>query len=443
MARAPAASIAEVTPARQRVLNRRLRRWLAAELVALRPVVKRSATQCGAHRYRKHFTAFAHTCLLLFHGLAGLPSLRQSYPAFAGCPGLVRLSGLAADPAGAELDLSFSQLAASNTSRPAAFLAGLVPVLSERVRHLGVPPGVAVPAELVILDSTFLGLSLALAPWLPPNGTGSPAKSGVRVQVQYRPALDLPEHCLITDTRTNDCQGLDQAILDDPARLAALRAHTLVLDLGYYSHARFERLLAAGVHVVTRVHPQAALHVEANLPVAQPLPGLPVGRIRVQADQRVTVGSANNRAGAVLPGLRRVTAVVQPQPAAARRGAQPVTYQVLTDRWDLTAEQVVQLYLWRWQIELFLRWLKRHVRLPRLLGASRNAVELTVWLAIIVHLLTVLAAHALGWARRTPTLLAQLAWALAHLSPADLPDPPAVAQQLLLPGFALEPTAPT
>ncbi len=132
------------------------------------------------------------------------------------------------------------------------------------------------------------------------------------------------------------------------------------------------------------------------------LPGLPAGRSRVQADQRVTVGSANNRAGAVLPDLRRVTAVVQPQPAATRRGAQPVTSQVLPDRWDLPAEPVVQLYLWRWQIELFLCWLKRHVRRLRLLGASRNAVAVTVWLAIIVHLLTVLAAHALGWAQASP-----------------------------------------
>ncbi len=379
---------------------------------------------------------------MLFHGLAGLPSLRQSYAALAGCPGLIRLSGLATDPTGEGLAVSFSQVATSNTSRPAAFLAGLVPRLSARVRQLGVRPGVPVPVELVVLDSTFLGLSLALAPWLPANGAGSPDKSGVRVQVQYSPAFDLPEHLLITDTRTNDCQGLDQAILDDPARLAALHDQTLVIDLGYYSHQRFERLLGAGVHFVTRCHPQATVQVAADLPIAHPLPGLPAARITVTADQRVTVGSANNRAGAVLPGLRLVTATVAPQPAAARRGAQPITYRVLSDRWDLTAEQVVQLYLWRWQIELFLRWLKRHVRLPRLLGYSRNAVEMTLWLAIIVHLLLVVAAHALGWTRRTPTLLAQLAWALAHLSRADLPGPAGVAQQLPLPGLARAAPAP-
>jgi hypothetical protein len=443
MPRAPATSILDSPVAHQPGLNRRLRRWLAAELYALRPVLRASAARCQANHARKHFDARAHACFLLFHGLSASPSLRQSYTAFAGCPGLVALAGGATNPAGDGLDVGFSQAAASSHTRPAAFLAGLVPVLSQRVRHLGIRPGVALPADLRVLDSTFLRLSAAWAPWLPPVGASPRDVPGVRVQVQYAPALDLPEHFLITDTRTNDCQGLDQAVLDDPARLAALVGQTLAIDLGYYSHQRFARALGAGVHLVTRRHPQATLRVEADRPIAPPLPGLGEPRITVGADQRVTVGSAHNRAGAVLPGLRLVTATVAPQPAAARRGAQPLVYEVLTDRWDLPAAQVVQLYLWRWQIELFFRWLKRQVRLPRLLGYSRNAVELTVWLALIVHLLTVLAARALGWTRRTPTLLAQLGWALAQVSLADLPAGRPQPRQLPLPGAGGAPAAPT
>ena len=60
---------------------------------ALLPVVARSAAACQADRYRKHFPATAHAVLLVFHGLSGAPSLRQSYPAFGGCPSLRRLSG--------------------------------------------------------------------------------------------------------------------------------------------------------------------------------------------------------------------------------------------------------------------------------------------------------------------------------------------------------------
>ena len=192
-----------------------------------------------------------------------------------------------------------------------------------------------------------------------------------------------------------------------------------MIDLGYYSHRRFALLLAAQVHLVPRLKGGVTVSVTAERPLQQPLPAIPADRIVLRADQEITLGSPHNRTGAVLPHLRLVTATVAPLPAAARRGAKPLVYQLVTDRWDLTPREIVQIYLWRWQIELFFRWLKRHVHLLRLLGYSRNALDLTVWLSIIVHLLTVLATHALCLARRTPILLHHLVWALAQLSSLD------------------------
>jgi DDE family transposase len=333
--------------------NRALRRWLARELAQLRPAIAASAAACDAERYRKHFDAYAHACLLLFHGLSGGPSLRQSYATFADCPQWAALSGLATGREG-EVAVSFSHFAASNTSRPPAFLAGLLPALVARVRRCGRASPAAVPPDVRILDGTFLRVSLRLAPWL--GLSARTKRPGVVAQVLYTPALDLPEHVVVTDAHTPDVRGLDQAVLDDPTRLAALRDRTLIMDLGYYSHPRLARLLDAGVHVVTRLHPQAALHVEEDLPVQHPLPGLAPadgagGRIVVHHDQRVTVGSPHNHNSTVVAGLRLVTATVAPTRDAARHGAQPVVYRILTDRHDLDAAEVVQLYLWRWPIE--------------------------------------------------------------------------------------------
>jgi hypothetical protein len=415
---------------------------LARELHGWRPAVRASTAACQGERYRKHFDSFAHLSLLVFHGLSGLPSLRQSFGAFAACDGLVALSGLGAPQAApdAGLRVSFSQYAASNTSRPAAFLSGLLPRLAARVRQLPRAPGTLPPDDFRVLDSTFLRVCLRFAPWLPSRGGADVA--GVRVQVPYTPALDLPEHVLITDTRTTDGQGFDQALLDDPVRLAELAGGTLAFDLGYYSHRRFVRLRAARVHFVTRRHPQARITVEAAQPLPIPLPGCPAGRITVQHDQRITLGSPNNRRGAVLRGLRLVTATVAPEPAAARRGATPVLYEVLTDRWDLAAPEVIQLYLWRWQIELFFRWLKRYVHLLHLLGYSPNAVALTLALALVVHLLTVLAAHALGLPRRTPTVRIRLGWLLGQLTPAEMAATAPAAWQVPFPGWGLRPLPP-
>ena len=408
--------------------NRAMRRLLAHEFTRLQPAITRSAAACGAEHYRKHFDSFAHACMLLFHGLSRGQSLRQSYAAFACCPGLVALSGL--QSAHGTVNVSFSQLAASNTSRPAAFLAGVLPAFIARVRQRGVATG-AMPPDLHILDATFLRVSLQLAGWLPPVSTAR--KSGVQVQLQYQPAYDLPEQVAVTTIRRNDVQRLDAMLLEQPDQLAALAGQTLLMDLGFYSHRRFADLLAANIHFVTRLHPQASVEVTADRPLQLPLdPTLPPGRITILADQEITLGSAHNRAGAVVDGLRVVTGVVQPNAAAARQQPDPCTYQVLTDRLDLSAEMVVQSYVWRWQIELFFRWLKSHLKLPRLLGYSQNAIELTIILALLVHLFCLLAAEVLAYARRSPVLLAQFPWAFAQLTLADA-DPALCAQQLPLP----------
>ena len=432
------------SPAPSPGLNRRLRRWLATELQGLRPAIEASAVACGAEHSRKHFTAYQHACLLLFHGLSSHPSLHQSYEHFSACGGLVAASGLDRSDGTDRLGVSYSQLAASNGTRPAAFLVGVVRQLLGRLRHAGPGgprSGDPLLGSLVIQDSTFLRVSLRLAHWLPT--LRRPDGSGVRVQVWLHPSLDLPEVVQVTSIRVNDCQSWDQTLLGDPVRLAALAGQTLVVDLGYYSHERFARLLAAGVHLVTRRHPQATVTIEADRPIQPALPDCDGGRIAVVADQRIALGSSNNRAGAVVPGLRLVTADVVPRAKTGHRSPTPRRYEILTDRWDLTAAEVVQVYLWRWQIELFLRWLKGHLHLPRLLGYSENAVEMSVWLTILVHLLTLLAARTLGLTRRSPLLLARIAAACQHLDLALDADAPPTASQLPLPGVDPPPRSPT
>ena len=419
MPRTRTSSITSCPTPDYRQLNRRLRRALARELRSLQPAIRESAARCRAERYRKHFSSVQHVALLLVHGFEGDRSLRDSYALAAGDDTLLDACQLLTDDG--RLSVSFSQFAASNTSRPAAFVGGLLPALVRRLRQSGQRvPGL--PPDLVLLDSTCLRLSLAQAPWLPCSGspTDHPA---TWLLLAYQPATDLPEFLVLTDQHHNDVQRVDQGLLDDPTRLAALRGQTLGIDLGFYSHARFERLLAAGVHVVTRLNTQASQREHEAQPIQQPLPQLPpdcAGRISVQQDQRLTLGSPNNRAGAVLPNMRLVEAWVQPTATARRAGKQPILYRLLTDRWDLSAEQVVQTYLWRWQIELFFRWLKSHVRLPKLLGYSRNAVELTIYLALLVHLLALLLADIVGLSRRSPLLLGLLTRALAHLTPEDM-----------------------
>lgn len=305
-------------------LARRLRRWLASELGGLRAAIEASAAACRAEHSRKHFTSYQQVCLLLFHGLAAQRSLRQSYEQFAACAGLVAVSGLAAADGTDRLGVSYSQVAASNGTRPAALAAGLVSHLLARIRQDGwgaLPVGDPLLGSLIIQDSTFLRLSLRLAGWLPT--LRRPECSGVRAQVWLHPSLDLPEVVEVTTVKINDRGSWNRTVLGDPARLAALAGQTLVVDLGYYSHIGFQRLFAAGVHLVTRLYPKTTVTVEEDRPIQPPLPDVDGGRITVVADQCVTLGSPNNHTSAVLPGLRLVTADVLPRLKTGHRSPTP------------------------------------------------------------------------------------------------------------------------
>jgi len=98
----------------------------------------------------------------------------------------------------------------------------------------------------------------------------------------------------------------------------------------------------------------------------------------VLSDQTITLGSPNNRRGAVLPGLRLVIS----------RNAAGTEQKFVTDRDDLTAAEVVALYRQRWQIELFFRWLKYQLKSRQPLGESRAAVWLGILIAATVAVLT-------------------------------------------------------
>lgn len=102
---------------------------------------------------------------------------------------------------------------------------------------------------------------------------------------------------------------------------------------------------------------------------------------QVLRDETITLGSPNNRAGTVLVGVRLVTS----------QNPQRVVQRFVTDRFDLTAREVVRLYRKRWQIALFVRFLKHQLGMIHPLGQSRAAVWLAILIAAIVAVLLALA----------------------------------------------------
>jgi hypothetical protein len=343
----------------------------------LRKPIAQGAAVPGADAYRKHFPATAHRWFLLWHGLSAAPSLRQSHAIADADPVLWTRLGL--PPGG----ISRSQLARSSTSRPPACLAAVFAALPR--------PGTALPkawGDIRLIDSTFLTLSATLAPWSQ-YGKHAP---GVRVHPGYDLGRRVPTDFTFTLADHHDVRAFRERDWTD------LVGWTVIVDLAYYAHRTFAALRAAKVSWVCRLHDQARHAVTA----AQHGPWLPTAAgDQVLTDQVITLGSPNNRNGAVLPAVRLITS----------RNAEGTRPTFVTDRHDLPPTDIVPLSRHRWPIELFFRFLKHHLGVLRPLGQSPAAIALTFWLAAIVALLLVV----LDADR--PAHLSAIAWvrALGHL----------------------------
>jgi hypothetical protein len=330
-------------------LSRSIRRILAT------PVATAAAVP-GADRYRKHFSAEAHLWTLIYHGLQGQASLRQTHEALNDPLFWTRL-GL--PPTG----ISRSQLARSTSSRPLACFQTLFTQLRDRITTGGQG------RKIEIVDSSFLALSAKLAPWSQ-HGKHAP---GVRVHTGFDLDTAIPTHLTITGTETPDIMAFRQRHWDD------LVGWTILMDRGYYGHRLFVELRDARISWICPLHPQAVFTVSETVP--GPWPVTSRGD-RIVADQTIRLGSPNNRQGAVIANLRLITSVT----------TDGQVHRTVTDRQDLPPTEVVMLYRHRWQIELFFRWIKHELQVLHPLGTSRQAVELTLVLAAIIAMLAVLLA---------------------------------------------------
>ncbi len=181
--------------------------------------------------------------------------------------------------------------------------------------------------RVVAVDGSFLALSAACSPWSVHKGH----EAGVRLQMAYAVGMQAPRQLQVTLANVNDVTAFKGW------ELTPWRGWTVLLDLGYYAHRVFAQMRTAGVHFVTRLHPQAAYRVVR----ARTLTGerTPEGDVVVQ-DAVIVLGSAHNHNGAVLPEMRLVVSRTAkwktrlhhrpPRPERRRRSA--ALPQALADR---------------------------------------------------------------------------------------------------------------
>ena len=217
--------------------------------------------------------------------------------------------------------------------------------------------GVELDNTVYALDATTIDLCLSVFPWAPFQRS----KAAIKLHTLLDLRGNIPTFIHISDGRWYDVKLLDE-IIPEPGAF-------YIMDRGFIDFARLHRLTQGAAFFVIRAKSNFQFRRLTSRPVDK-ASGL-------RCDQ--TVATTGIRSTTSYPDkLRRIT-YRDPESGKA------LTF--LTNNFTLPAITIAKLYKCRWQVELFFKWIKQHLKIKRFLGTSENAVKTQIWIAVSVYLL--------------------------------------------------------
>jgi len=241
---------------------------------------------------------------------------------------------------------------------------------------------------LKIIDSSTLPLNLNNHKWAEFRKTKSGIKLHLRL-VYVEKGCSYPDKAVLTNAKEHD-RGQLEVLVDDKECM-------YVFDRGYLDYERFDRMTDDGYFFVSRLRKNAVTRV------IEPLE-LPEDSL-VLSDEMILIGTTQNRAENVF----RLIKVLD------SKGNE---LHLITNRFDLSANEIAELYKSRWAIELFFKWLKQHLNIKKFYAQSEQGVHNQVYIAMIVYCLHVLAQLNTNSSKTYLTisrLLKAAPWKSAHL----------------------------
>ena len=223
--------------------------------------------------------------------------------------------------------------------------------------YLDEPFGVDLKETVYALDATTIDLCLSVFPWAPFRST----KAAIKLHTLIDLRGNIPTFIHISDGKLHDVNVLDQLLPEAGA--------FYVMDRGYLDFERLHRWHRAGAFYVTR------------------------GKSNLKAKRRYS-HPVDRSTGLICDQTIVLTGVHSPQdyqaPLRRIRFKDPETAKTLiflTNNFVLPAFTITELYRCRWQVELFFKWIKQHLRIKAFFGTSENAVKSQIWIAVSVYVL--------------------------------------------------------
>jgi len=228
------------------------------------------------------------------------------------------------------------------------------------------PIGVDLDQSLYALDSTTIDLCLSLFPW----AKFRRHKAAVKMHTLLDLHGNIPTFISITDGRVHDVNILDEILPEAGA--------FYVMDRGYVDFQRLYVFTLSAAFFVVRTKSNVLLQRRYSRPVDK--------ATGVRSDHTVIL-TAIDSAKAYPDQLRRISYL----DVETRK-----RFKFLTNNFTLPALTIARIYKCRWQVELFFKWIKQHLRIKAFYGTSENAVKTQIWIAVSVYVLVAILRKRLG-----------------------------------------------
>lgn len=254
--------------------------------------------------------------------------------------------------------ISASQLCRKHNQVDPVLLEQVFMDLVHRIRQSSAPSSLR--KDFRIIDSTTIGLCLQKFKWAKFRKT----KAGIKLHFRLAyidDEMTIPDKVSMTPAKKNDRSQMDDLVDED--------GMTYVFDRGYIDYAKFDDYCERGIFFVTRTKKNTVVRIVESFTLPEDS--------QVLSDQMVYIGTPQKR-------MENVLRLIHTQDSEGNSIA------ILTNRFDLEADEIGQIYRERWAIETFFKWMKQHVRIKSFYGTSEQAVMNQVWIALIAFCLLVL-----------------------------------------------------
>ena len=317
--------------------------------------IYRTAKKRDSDRYTKKFTTYEHLVTMIFAVISGCSSLREVTSIMLACEGKINHLGLKDFP-------KRSTLSDANKRRSAEVFGDIYAGLYKRYHRFLSDSRTREPAikDLKIVDSSTIALFSDILRGVGRNPLNGKKKGGIKMHTMINAMEDVP--CLI---KFSDAATHDHIFLKE---LDLKKGSYVVFDKGYVDYQQYQQWTLDGIYFVTRQKSNARYTSLEEFDILDNVDDA------VLKDEKITLTDKDGNGFH----LRRIAFWHQ------EKGK---VYEFITNNYELEADRITDIYKNRWQIETMFKRLKQNFPLKYFLGDNQNAVEIQIWVSLIIQLI--------------------------------------------------------